>query len=104
MIPKRHTLQYPAPGTRSGRWGQRGTVLHRSRPTRPLDPTQLLRNIMLKRQQGTVLHRPGPTKTTTTTPHLNNIELKAALTLTPDNCRTNQLLHSSMHTGLTKSD
>ncbi|KAH6470302.1 hypothetical protein HBI59_038560 [Parastagonospora nodorum] len=76
MTPKRHTLQYPAPGTRSGRWGRRGTVLH----------------------------RPGPTKTTTTTPHLNNIELKAALTLTPDNCRTNRLLHGSMHTGLTKSD
>ncbi|KAH6100679.1 hypothetical protein HBI64_255610 [Parastagonospora nodorum] len=69
MIPKRHTLQYPAPGTRR-----------------------------------TVLHRPRPTKTTTTTPHPNNIELKAALTLTPDNCRTNQLLHSSMHTGLIKSD
>ncbi|KAH6145201.1 hypothetical protein HBI64_000010 [Parastagonospora nodorum] len=76
MTPKRHTLQYPAPGTRSGRWGRRGTVLH----------------------------RPGPTKTTTTTPHPNNIELKAALTLTPDNCRTNRLLHGSMHTGLTKSD
>ncbi|KAH6091013.1 hypothetical protein HBI65_162190 [Parastagonospora nodorum] len=58
---KRHTLQYPAPGTRSSRWEQRGTVLHRSEPT----------------------------KTTTTTPHPNNIELKAALTLTPDNCRTN---------------
>ncbi|KAH6533106.1 hypothetical protein HBI81_082230 [Parastagonospora nodorum] len=67
MIPKRHTLQYPAPGTR-------------------------------------MLHCPGLTKTTTTTPHPNNIKLKAALTLTPDNCRTNQLLHSSMHTGLTKSD
>ncbi|KAH6073131.1 hypothetical protein HBI65_246000 [Parastagonospora nodorum] len=37
----------------------------------------------------TVLHRPRLTKTTTTTPHLNNIKLKAALTLTPDNCRTN---------------
>ncbi|KAH6440750.1 hypothetical protein HBI59_128670 [Parastagonospora nodorum] len=37
----------------------------------------------------TVLHCSGPTKTTTTTPHLNNIKLKAALTLTPDNCRTN---------------
>ncbi|KAH5184252.1 hypothetical protein HBH77_178400 [Parastagonospora nodorum] len=58
---KRHTLQYLAPGTRSGRWGRRGTVLHCS----------------------------GPTKTTTTTLHPNNIELKAALTLTPDNCRTN---------------
>ncbi|KAH5791840.1 hypothetical protein HBI88_043580 [Parastagonospora nodorum] len=58
---KRHTLQYLAPRTRSGRWGRRGTVLH----------------------------RPGPTKTTTTTLHLNNIKLKAALTLTPDNCRTN---------------
>ncbi|KAH4319369.1 hypothetical protein HBI00_251510 [Parastagonospora nodorum] len=69
MIPKRHTLQYPAPGTRSGRWGRRGTVLHRSGPTRPLDPTQLLRNIMLESardsqwQMGTarddtVLHRP----------------------------------------------
>ncbi|KAH4053867.1 hypothetical protein HBH49_072430 [Parastagonospora nodorum] len=66
MTPKRHTLQYPAPGT--------------------------------------LLHRPRPTKTTTTTLHLNNIKLKAALTLTPDNCRTNRLLYSSMHTGLTKSD
>ncbi|KAH6095251.1 hypothetical protein HBI65_112790 [Parastagonospora nodorum] len=37
----------------------------------------------------TVLHRPRLTKTTTTTPHLNNIKLKAALILTPDNCRTN---------------
>ncbi|KAH6417837.1 hypothetical protein HBI59_249520 [Parastagonospora nodorum] len=37
----------------------------------------------------TVLHCSRLTKTTTTTPHLNNIELKAALTLTPDNCRTN---------------
>ncbi|KAH6520054.1 hypothetical protein HBI07_231910 [Parastagonospora nodorum] len=69
MIPKRHTLQYPAPRTRK-----------------------------------TVLHRPRPTKTTTTTLHPNNIKLKAALTLTLDNCRTNRLLHSSMHTGLTKSD
>ncbi|KAH6078902.1 hypothetical protein HBI65_220960 [Parastagonospora nodorum] len=62
MISKRYTLQYPAPGTRSGRWGRRGI---------------------------TVLHCSGLTKTTTTTPHLNNIELKAALTLTPDNCRIN---------------
>ncbi|KAH4072265.1 hypothetical protein HBH50_056980 [Parastagonospora nodorum] len=54
MIPKRHTLQYLAPGTRK-----------------------------------TVLHCPRLTKTTTTTPHPNNIELKAALTLTPDNCRIN---------------
>ncbi|KAH6100084.1 hypothetical protein HBI64_255640 [Parastagonospora nodorum] len=76
ITPKRHTLQYLAPRTRSSRWEQRGTVLH----------------------------RPGPTKTTTTTPHLNNIKLKAALTLTPDNCRTNRLLYGSMHTGLTKSD
>ncbi|KAH5469602.1 hypothetical protein HBI22_193880 [Parastagonospora nodorum] len=37
----------------------------------------------------TLLHRPRPTKITTTTLHLNNIKLKAALTLTPDNCRTN---------------
>ncbi|KAH3956072.1 hypothetical protein HBH51_256390 [Parastagonospora nodorum] len=119
MISKRHTLQYPAPGTRSGRWGQRGTVLHRSGPTRPLDPTQLLRNIMLERYldsnfkrrldrfdahrpDKTVLHCPGLTKTTTTTPYLNNIELKAALTLTPDNCRTNRLLYSLIHTSSTK--
>ncbi|KAH5412415.1 hypothetical protein HBI32_126850 [Parastagonospora nodorum] len=66
MIPKRYTLQYLAPGTRtprtrSGRWGR----------------------------QGTVLHCPGLTKTTTTTLHPNNIKLKATLTLTPDNCRTN---------------
>ncbi|KAH6101955.1 hypothetical protein HBI64_254340 [Parastagonospora nodorum] len=110
MIPKQHTLQYPAPRTRSGRWGRRGTVLHRSRPTRPLDPTQLLRNIMLKRYLDSDFKRRldrvtnVPTKTTTTTPHPNNIKLKAALTLTPDNCRTNRLLHSLMHTGLTKSD
>ncbi|KAH6112944.1 hypothetical protein HBI69_134520 [Parastagonospora nodorum] len=67
MIPKRHTLQYPAPRTRK-----------------------------------TVLHCPGPTKTTTTTPHPNNIKLKAALTLTPNNCRTNRLLYSSIHTSSTK--
>ncbi|KAH6303780.1 hypothetical protein HBI40_013770 [Parastagonospora nodorum] len=101
MIPKRYTLQYLAPGTRSGRWGRRGIVLHRSGLTRPLDLIQLLRNIMLEsawdsqwqmgtaRDGATVLHCSGLTKTTTTTPHLNNIELKAALTLTPDNCRTN---------------
>ncbi|KAH6536706.1 hypothetical protein HBI81_067330 [Parastagonospora nodorum] len=94
MIPKRHTLQYSAPGTRSGRWGRRGIVLHCSGLTRPLDSTQLLRNIMLERlipstQYPSVLHCPGLTKTTTTTPHPNNIKLKAALTLTPDNCRTN---------------
>ncbi|KAH5298032.1 hypothetical protein HBI50_219280 [Parastagonospora nodorum] len=82
MIPKQHTLQYLAPRTRN--------------------LTQLLRNIMLKRyldsdfkrrldrgRRETVLHRPRPTKTTTTTPHPNNIKLKAALTLTPDNCRIN---------------
>ncbi|KAH5548602.1 hypothetical protein HBI26_252910, partial [Parastagonospora nodorum] len=59
MIPKRHTLQYPAPGTRSGRWGRRGTVLHRSGPTRPLDPTQLLRNIMLESDILSNTQRPG---------------------------------------------
>ncbi|KAH5732783.1 hypothetical protein HBI18_088420 [Parastagonospora nodorum] len=82
MILKRHTLQYLAPRTRN--------------------LTQLLRNIMLERyldsdfkrrldrgRRGTVLHCSGLTKTTTTTLHLNNIKLKAALTLTPDNCRTN---------------
>ncbi|KAH5047806.1 hypothetical protein HBI73_250700 [Parastagonospora nodorum] len=74
MIPKRHTLQHPAPGK------------------------------MGMARDGTVLHRPGPTKTTTTTPHLNNIVLEAALTLTSDNCRTNRLLHGSMHAGPRKSD
>ncbi|KAH5430761.1 hypothetical protein HBI46_013850 [Parastagonospora nodorum] len=89
MISKRHTLQHPAPGTRN--------------------PTQLLRNIMLKSNIlsntqrlglaiphnfyatlcSKVLHHPRLTKTTTTTLHPNNIKLKAALTLTPDNCRTN---------------
>ncbi|KAH5390237.1 hypothetical protein HBI33_029560 [Parastagonospora nodorum] len=66
MISKRYTLQYLAPGTRSGRWGRRGIG-----------------------RRGTVLHCPGPTKTTTTILYLNNIKLKAALTLTLDNCRTN---------------
>ncbi|KAH5483918.1 hypothetical protein HBI29_242310 [Parastagonospora nodorum] len=49
-----------------------------------------------------MLHCLRLTKTTTTTPHLNNIKLKAALTLTPDNCRTNRLLYSLIHTGSTK--
>ncbi|KAH5340196.1 hypothetical protein HBI33_247020 [Parastagonospora nodorum] len=78
MISKRHTLQYLAPGTRSGRWGRRGIVLH--------SPGTCSGRWG---RRGTVLHCSGLTKTTTTTLHLNNIELKAALTLTPDNCRTN---------------
>ncbi|KAH4111593.1 hypothetical protein HBH47_242740 [Parastagonospora nodorum] len=50
----------------------------------------------------TVLHCSGLMKTTTTTLHPNNIELKAALTLTPDNYRTNRLLYSLIHTSSTK--